>query len=141
MLAVIRISTLLFILCFSALNVQAGAVIVSSDVNLDGVSRQSLLSVFSMRLSYWQDGSPVEVYVFADDDPAHLRFTKRYLGVFPYQLRNVWDRAVFTGSGDAPNQVRSSKDMLEKISTSKGAIGYIEQDLTGTENVRVVYEY
>ncbi len=42
---------------------------------------------------------PVEVYVFADDDPAHLSFTKRYLRVFPYQLRAAWDRAVFTGSG------------------------------------------
>ncbi|WP_271271405.1 hypothetical protein [Aliamphritea hakodatensis] len=141
MFAVIRKSALFIMLLFSPLNLQAGAVIVSPDVDTASVSRQLLLSVFSMRLNYWQDGVPVEVYVFADDDPAHLSFTKRYLRVFPYQLRAVWDRAVFTGSGDAPHQVFSAEEMLQKISAGKGAIGYVDGDLKGTENVRVVYEY
>lgn len=141
MLHVIRTSALIAFFWLSAIQAQAGSVIVSSDVRLESVSRQFLLSVFSMRLNYWDDGTPVQVFVFPDDHSVHHTFTKRYLGVFPYQLRNHWDRAVFTGSGSAPVEVADTEQMLEMISSRKGAIGYIDHDLTDTDNVRVIHEY
>ena len=52
-------------------------------------------------------------------------FSKEKLNVFPYQLRAAWDRLVFSGTGQAPNTVSSSEEMLAKVASTPGAIGYL----------------
>jgi len=119
----------------------AGSVIVASDVDVGVVDRAFLVSVFSMRLTRWQDGTPIRVFVYRDRDPAHFQFVKQRLKIFPYQLRNTWDRAIYTGSGEAPRQVKTPAEMLERIISTQGAIGYIADDEIAMDGVRVIDEY
>lgn len=79
-----------------------------------------------MRLRQWKDDTPVTVYVLKDGDPIHKQFCKQILHVFPHQMRRIWNRAVFSGSGQAPNTVKSIKEMITKISNTPGAIGYLQ---------------
>lgn len=79
---------------------------------------------FIMRLRQCPDGSPVRVFVLPDDHELHAAFAKTVLGLFPYQLRRVWDRQVYSGTGQAPETLRSEREMLERIGTTPGAIGY-----------------
>lgn len=119
----------LFILALSSISVvNAEEVIANSSVRLQQVDRSFLLSSFSMRLNRWPDGTPMRVFVLADNHPIHTNFVKNTLEVFPYQLRSIWDRAVFSGSGRAPIQVGNEAEMLEKVSTVNGAIGYIASE-------------
>ena len=89
------------------------------------ISVNSLRAIFSMRINTWPDGKRIKVYVLPDDNPLHQRFSKERLNVFPYQLRSAWDRLVFSGTGQAPNVVSTSDEMLAKISSTPGAIGYL----------------
>ena len=100
-------------------------VIVHSQVTYDELSRSMLRSIFTMRLTRWEDGTPIKVFVLADDDPVHRRFSKKALAVFPYQLRQTWDRAVFSGTGTAPFVVEDQNAMLNTIAATPGAIGYV----------------
>ncbi|HNP26454.1 MAG TPA: hypothetical protein PKM20_06920 [Nitrosomonas sp.] len=74
----------------------------------------------------WPNGKIIKVYVLPDNHPLHHDFAKEKLSVFPYQLRSTWDRLVFSGTGQAPITVSSNKEMLEKITNTPGAIGYLE---------------
>ncbi len=78
-----------------------------------------------MRLTLWPDGSQIQVVVLADKQGLHRQFSKSVLGLFPYQLRQIWDTGVFSGTGTAPIQVSSEAEMLTTLTTTPGAIGYL----------------
>lgn len=101
------------------------------------ISRSSLRAIFGMRLSKWPADTPVKVFVMKDDAPEHNAFSKILLQVFPHQLRLAWDRQVFSGQGQYPEQVASAQDMLSKVASTPGAIGYIKSSEV-TNNVRIL---
>jgi hypothetical protein len=91
-------------------------------------TRLFLRAVFGMRLRAWPDGQPIRVFVLEDDHPVHRRFAKSVLSVFPYQLRRAWNNQVYSGTGQAPRQVGSQREMREAVSRTTGAIGYLTTD-------------
>lgn len=101
------------------------------------ISRSSLRAIFGMRLSKWPADTPVKVFVMKDDAPEHNAFSKILLQVFPHQLRLAWNRQVFSGQGQYPEQVASAQDMLSKVASTPGAIGYIKSSEV-TNNVRIL---
>ena len=101
-------------------------VVTHQNVNENSLSVNSLRAIFSMHLKTWSDGRVIKVYVLSDDNSLHQRFSKERLNVFPYQLRLAWDRLVFSGTGQAPNLVSSSEEMLTQIANTPGSIGYLE---------------
>lgn len=107
----------------------AEAVIVHPALEIQRIDKETLRAVMSMRLRTWQDGSPVRVFVLPDRHPGHQRFVKETLNLFPHQLRRNWDRLVFAGIGQAPVEVQTPRDMLHRVATTPGAIGYIDEDM------------
>jgi hypothetical protein len=51
------------------------------------------------------------------------------LSIFPYVLRNYWDRMVFSGTGQSPSEVGSAAEMRERLLNSPGSIGYLPAEL------------
>jgi hypothetical protein len=47
--------------------------------------------------------------------------------MYSYVLRRAWDRMVFTGTGFAPTIVRSEKEMIERVRSTPGAIGFVRK--------------
>jgi ABC-type phosphate transport system substrate-binding protein len=113
------------LLCSPAL---AQEVIVNANVADRSVSQSSVRAIFSMRMRQWQDGTPVKVFVLPDQNPVHVSFAKGRLNTFPHQLRRSWDLLVYSGSGQAPTVVESPTEMLQKVSSTAGAIGYLPED-------------
>ncbi|MAY41387.1 MAG: hypothetical protein CMI05_03615 [Oceanospirillaceae bacterium] len=113
-------------------------VIVNSNVSLDSVSRQYLLSVFSMQTRTWPEGQSIRVYILPPQQPEHRSFVKSELKLFPYQLVKIWDRSVFSGSGQSPMIVESEEEMLRKVSENKGAIGYLLKGIEEGDNVKAL---
>ncbi|MDF1688570.1 MAG: hypothetical protein P1U35_03045 [Cycloclasticus sp.] len=66
---------------------------------------------------------------------ASKQFSKTNLQVFPYKLRRIWDRNIYSGTGEAPTTVDTEEEMLKAISTHTGAIGYANK---GNDNVRII---
>lgn len=101
-------------------------IVTHPEVIETSVSVNVLRAVFSMRMRTWSNGSLIKVFVFSDNDDLHHIFAKEQLNIFPYQLRLAWDRLVFSGTGQAPISVSSPEEMLAKIASTPGAIGYLE---------------
>ena len=92
------------------------------------ISRNGLSALFKMRLTHWNDGTQVVVFVLPDDHPLHKQFSKKILNVFPHQLRRIWNNAVFSGSGQEPITLNSPEEMKEMVANTPGAIGYLSID-------------
>lgn len=101
-------------------------VVVHPEVIEKSVSVNVLRAIFSMSMRNWSNGKAIKVFVLPDNDALHLEFSKEKLNVFPYQLRLAWDRLVFSGTGQAPINVYSNEEMLDKVASTPGAIGYLK---------------
>jgi len=107
-------------------------VITHPKVPLESVSKQFLLSVFATQNRVWSNGLPIKVFVLPDEHPLHVEFTKGTLGVFPYQLRNIWDRVIDAGAGVTPEQVVSPAEMMRRVQSTPGAVGYLYDQPLGS---------
>ncbi|WP_240612267.1 hypothetical protein [Salinicola lusitanus] len=112
-------------------------VIVNKTVQQASLPLETLRAIFAMRQRTFPDGQAVHVFVLPDDNPVHEDFSKKILGVYPHQLRLAWDRAVFSGTGQAPNEVASEAEMIEEVASTPGSVGYIKQSSL-TDQVRVL---
>jgi hypothetical protein len=104
----------------------AGAEVIAHSDYPDGqIARSLLRGVFGMRVRAWPDGRPVRVYVLEDKNPVHQDFCKAVLQVYPYQLRQNWDRLLYSGTGQPPVTVASEEELLRRVAETPGSIGYL----------------
>lgn len=101
------------------------------------VSVNALRAIFGMRLRSWPDGTPITVFVLSDRSPHHDAFSKTFLNVFPHQLRQAWDRLVFSGTGQAPVTVGTELQMKARVAATPGGIGYLPREMVD-ESVHVL---
>lgn len=109
-------------------------VIVSPSLATVTLDRSLLRAVFTMRVREWPDGTPIRVFVLPDDNPLSDQFYRQRLGMYSYVLRRAWDRMVFTGTGFAPTVVRSEAEMVERVRSTPGAIGFVRKRETSSRN-------
>lgn len=108
---------------------QAMAVDVIAHRGVPGaqLAQASARAFFGMRLGKWPDGRPVQVFVLPDGHPAHVALCKEQLNLYPYQLRQSWDRLVFSGMAQAPIEVATEEEMISRVATTPGALGYVRK--------------
>lgn len=129
---------LLLILILPCLPLRAAELVVHHAVSVDSLSQNAARLIFTMRVLRWEDGRKVRVYVLPDSHPVHQEFSKRQLGLYPRQLRRVWDRHLFSGSGSVPSEVASVEEMQRRVAETPGAIGYLPDGFAdGT--VRIIH--
>ncbi|MCB1800465.1 MAG: hypothetical protein KDI82_02135 [Gammaproteobacteria bacterium] len=95
---------------------------------IDSLSVNGTRLIFSMQVNSWPDGSAVRVFVLPDDHPAHRDFSKELLGLYPRQLRRVWDRQLYSGAGQSPELVSDAEAMRKAVAGTPGAIGYLPRE-------------
>jgi hypothetical protein len=109
-------------------------IVVSPSLTKMKLDRNLLRAVFTMRVREWPDGSPIRVFVLPDDNPLSDAFYRERLGMYSYVLRRAWDRMVFTGTGFAPTVVRSEQEMIERVRSTPGAIGFVRKREASSNN-------
>ncbi|RKR04392.1 hypothetical protein C7446_1599 [Kushneria sinocarnis] len=112
-------------------------IITHPGVELDSLNRETARAIFAMRQRTLPNGQSAHVFVLPDSNAIHERFAKEVLNVYPHQLRLAWDRAVFSGTGQAPNEVANESAMVDRVAATPGGIGYVDRSALN-DRVRVV---
>lgn len=114
-------------------------VIVHPEVKLKEISLVDLKAVFMLRKRQFGDGTPATLVVLDDQDPRQRAFATQVLQVFPYTLRQSWDQQSLSGAARPPIAVGSPAEMIKRVATTRGAIGYVAvRDAASAEGVRYV---
>jgi ABC-type phosphate transport system substrate-binding protein len=116
---------------------EAQELIANKELPDAAITRNDARLFFTLRLQRWLNDEPVKVFVLPDDHPVHRSFSKSILGLFPYQLRRVWDRQLFSGTGQAPIIVADEAEMIRRVASTPNAIGYVAKR-PDDERVRVL---
>jgi len=113
------------------------SIVVNSSVGISELSLKDVRAIFTMKKRLWADGKGVQVFVLPDNDGVHKQFCIKVLGVFPRQLESVWYRLVYSGTGNAPVEVGSEQELLDRVANTEGAIGYI-QSVSENDKTKII---
>jgi ABC-type phosphate transport system substrate-binding protein len=119
--------------------VTATEIVVNKTVPASGYSQADVKAIFTMKKRLWSNNKQIRVYTLSDSSPLHKDFVKNNLNMFPHQIRRIWDRMTFSGTGTAPIELESEQEMIDKIATTPDSIGYLNSR-PDNENIRS-FEY
>lgn len=114
------------------------AVIVNKNVAQGSLSEDNLKAIYLGRMTAWQNGTKVEFVIMNDRLEIHEDFLKKYIGRSSAQFRNFWKKQVFTGKGRMPKQFDSEGKLLEYVSATDGAIGYVSAEAAKGSSVKIL---
>ena len=133
-----KITAAFFAMLFYCPGVLAEVVVVNESVGRGVIDKNTLLSIFRMNKLSWSDGQQIKVFVLPPDNPVHARFSKKILNTLPHNLQRYWNRMVFSGAGEGPEMVWSENEMLMRVSSTAGSIGYV-MDAGHVKSIKVLY--
>lgn len=121
----LKISVLISWFAIMPVRLYAQEIIANKEVPVDSLTIHLARSIFAGRTTSWSNGLPITIFVFPDRDNKHIEFCSQALSIFPRQLRRSWDRMIYTGIGDGPIIVESEEEMIKRVTSTPGAIGYV----------------
>ena len=126
------ISTILPIASFAKI-----AVIANKDVKTSSINKAKLLDVYSLDINEF-GGSKIKIFDYSSENPVKTSFFG-FLEKSIAEFKQVWMKKKLTGNGNPPISVGSEDDMLSKVASTPGAIGYVSSDKVNA-SVKVLLE-
>jgi len=127
----------LLITIFMSHSVFGVSIISHQSIDVESLTTSQLRRIYTMRQVQWPNNVRIKVYVLPNSHLIHKNFCKENLRIFPYQLDRIWNKLTFSGLGVAPTVVETPLELLKIVSTTPGAIGYID-DVNEEGNVNVI---
>ncbi len=116
---------------------KATEIVVNKSVPAVNYSASDIRAIFTMQKRFWSNKRQIKVYTLSDNNPLHKDFVKNNLIMFPHQIRRIWDRITYSGTGTAPIELDSEQEMIDKIANTPDAIGYLTSK-PDNESIRTV---
>lgn len=114
-------------------------VVVSKDSAINSLNEIEIANIFLARTRYYPNGEksmPIEL--------KHSKFRDEFYQIIAgkntKQLMAYWTTLVFTGKGRPPKTYTELDSLLEKLSTQKNHITYLNINLV-TDDMKIVYRF
>jgi ABC-type phosphate transport system substrate-binding protein len=101
-------------------------VIANKSVPVDTLEKSDLLDIYTGDVKKWSDKQPVVVLDLKPKVEVKKSFYK-FLRKSPSRMKSIWLRKMLSGEGDPPAFMNSEEDLLKKVASTPGAIGYVAQ--------------
>ncbi len=104
-------------------------IITNKDVKDTVITKKALKAIFLGRKVQWTDNTPIR-FVISRESDLYNTFLRTYINKSAQQYMNYWKMMMFSGKGMVPQSCATSAKMLEYVSGTSGAIGYIDSSIT-----------
>lgn len=112
------------------------AVIVNKSVPLKSASATEIANIYQLKVRSWNDESRITVFNLKQDGKVKGAFYD-YIKLNPLNLRKLWLRLQFTGEATPPEAIESQDEMVQKVATTPGAIGFVKREIVN-DDVKVI---
>jgi len=100
------------------------------------LNKQDLKNIFLGKKTTWSDNKKI-VFVTQDNSSASDQFLTEYVNKSTSQFSSYWKEKVFTGQGTPPKSFASDKELIQFITQTEGAIGFVSSG-DGLDNVKKI---
>jgi hypothetical protein len=102
-------------------------VIANSASPVSSISVSDLKKIYLKKKKYFTEGGRVIPADQSVDSPVRKDFYEAIIGMSATELQHYWSKQIFTGKGTPPRVMKSDAKMLEWVSDSVKAIGYVNK--------------
>lgn len=113
-------------------------VIAHKSVPIDTIKKSVLLDLYACDLKKWSDGQPVIVFDLKSQSDVKMAFYN-YLGKSSSRMKSIWLKKMLSGEGEPPEAMNSEEELLAKVVSTAGAIGFISKNKM-RDQVKVLLE-
>jgi ABC-type phosphate transport system substrate-binding protein len=101
------------------------AVIANKSVS-ESVAKGALANIYSLSMTKWASGTKIVVY---DNNDGSVRGKfYAFIGKDALSLKKEWLKKQLTGEAKAPETLSSDEEVIHKVASTPGAIGYVKSD-------------
>ena len=100
--------------------------IVHSDVPDNECSEKSAERIYLGKKTRWQGGATIVPVMLREGD-VHEEFVEGILDRSVAKFEIYWKQAVFTGKGIPPKAFDSERELMDYVSVTPGAVGYVKR--------------
>jgi ABC-type phosphate transport system substrate-binding protein len=111
------------------------SVIANKSIN-ETVNASKIANIYSLTLTKWSSGS--KIVVFDNNSDIKTNFYKE-IGTDQMSLKKEWMKKQLTGEAKAPEALGSDDEVISKVSSTPGAIGFVKSSSVNG-NVKVLLE-
>ncbi|MBN1625650.1 MAG: substrate-binding domain-containing protein, partial [Deltaproteobacteria bacterium] len=115
----------------------AGEIIVigNKSISESALKKQDLKNIFLGKKSTWSDNKKI-VFFIQNNSSVSDQFFSEYINKSSAQFSSYWKEKVFTGQGTPPKSFSSDEEMVQFVSQTDGAIGYVSSS-EGLDTVKI----
>jgi len=99
-------------------------IVINSSVTVTQLNFKTLQSIFLGEKAQWGNGDKI-IPVTLEEGSVHDLFLKDVLHKTAIQYSNFWNQQLFTGKGIPPRSFLDVADVVDFVSRTRGAIGYV----------------
>lgn len=103
-------------------------VICNRNVPVSELSRVDIQNIYLGKKKVWSNGVKIEVAILSDGETTD-RFLKEYVKMNAGTYKNYMMKQIFTGCDKSPASFEKEKDLIDYVSKTKGAVGYITSEI------------
>ena len=99
---------------------------------MDSIEKIKLLDFYTGDIRVWDDDRPVVVFDLKPRGDVRNAFYK-FLGKSSSRMKSIWMKKMLSGESDPPESMQSEEDILKKVATTPGAIGFVSQSIVNKD--------
>ena len=103
------------------------AVIANKSVPEKAIKIDKVDNIYTLKAKTWSDGKAIVPVTLKSDNSETQKFFGA-IGKSFLEIKKVWMKAQLTGEGNPPEGVSSDDDVINKVASTPGAIGFISAD-------------
>ena len=115
------------------------AIIANPSVEEYSIDKQDVLKIYTVATTQWKNGSPVVAFDLKDEGKTRNAFYD-YINRTPLEMRRGWMKMVSSKTGKAPEAIATEEELVEKVASTPGAIGYVASAKVG-KKVKVLARF
>lgn len=121
-----RIAMFLLLAALTGNTALAATVVVNNEVELEALDAESLERIYLGKKTLWDSGQRITPALVTETSAISKAFLEEILQKSIPQYRAYWKKRLFSGGGTVPKTFRSSKEVIEFVARTPGAIGVVE---------------
>ncbi len=99
-------------------------VIGNRSVPVSTLTQKEVKMIYLGKQKIWDNGLKV-TFVKLKDEQSSKRFLKHFVKKNPSMYKRYWKKQAFIGGGNPPKEFGREKDLVQYVSKTKGAVGFI----------------
>ena len=104
----------------------AATIVINSEVEVADLDAKTVEKIYLGKKTLWDSGQRITPALVSESKGVSKTFLEEILHKSVPQYRAYWKKRLFSGGGTVPKTFRTSREVVEFVKRTPGAIGVVE---------------